>query len=121
MNFLAIVLGFSPAWIFMFRIEWLYKIRQFILLLIFYFVLFVSSVLGFFENYIDNNFNQILKAPFLALLVFSSFRYSFRVIFKRDPENTFWSFEKKPVGDVLFTILYWLFGVGAPIILVLMI
>ena len=62
--------------------------------------------------------NLGLRMPIISYAIFKMFHLIFKTIYMRNPENTAWVFEKKPIQDILFSILFWFFGVGLPFFLV---
>jgi hypothetical protein len=99
----------------MFKIDWLLIKRPFLIYLCASFVLFVISYL----QLIELSTVEVLKIPFISALVFKGMHLIFLLILKRNPENTFWEFSKKPLADILFTLIFWLLGTGLPFLLVL--
>ena len=56
-----------------------------------------------------------LKMPVLSVLIFYVLYKYFIILYKRNPENTFWVFNKKPTEDILFSLLFWIIGIGLPV------
>lgn len=115
MGFLLTLLGLSTVWLFMFKIEWLFNTRPFLIYVCISFILFVIS----YFQLVEMPLLEVLKIPFISALVFKGMHLIFLSILKRNPENTFWEFSKKPLPDILFTLMFWLLGAGLPFILVL--
>lgn len=106
-------------WLFMYKIEWLFGFGvSFWVILIYCILLFGLSFLLMELNCSENIIVEPLKMPLISFAIFKVLHIIFVRLFKRNPENTFWVFEKKPVQDVLFSILYWLLGVGLPFFMV---
>ena len=118
MLILFVTISMSIALVFMFRIEWLYG-RKTIIPLLSYTILLVviSIVLKIFAKEKPQNL-ELVTIPLFSLLFFYLISFIFKKIYKRNPENTFWEFTRKPVEDVIFTIVFWIFGVGSPYLFV---
>jgi hypothetical protein len=58
-----------------------------------------------------------LKMPLISSLVFFILSYGFQIKYKRTPQNSFWFFIKVPIQDTIFTLLFWLLGVGLPFLI----
>lgn len=115
MDFLFVFSGLSIMWLFMFKIEWLHKGG------IAFWAIFIYSLLLFGASVILHNGDigtsksiNALKMPLISYAVFRGLNFAFLRMYKREPENTFWSFQKKPIQDVIFSILFWFLGVGLP-------
>ena len=105
-------------WLFMYKIEWLFGFgTSFLVVLIYSIMLFGLSFL-LLENYGNPKMVVFLRMPIISFAIFKMFHIIFKLIYKRNPENTAWVFKKKPIQDVLFSILFWLLGVGLPFFLV---
>lgn len=115
MEFLLILVSLSTIWLFMFKIDWLLIKRPFLIYACVSFALFVIS----YFQLIEIPLLEVLKMPFISALIFKGMHLIFLFILKRNPENTFWEFSKKPLPDILFTLFFWLLGAGLPFILVL--
>lgn len=63
-----------------------------------------------------------LKMPLISFAIFKILHFSFKYLYERNPENTSWTYNKAPnkapVQDVMFSILFWLLGVGMVVILI---
>lgn len=107
--------GLSTMWLFMYKMEWLFFKHKY------FWIYFLYCMLLFFLTFvldIDSKLFNTLKMPLISLIVFEVIVFSFESIYKRKPENTFWSFRKKPIPDIIFSILFWLLGIGLPFFLV---
>lgn len=119
MDFILILIGLSIAWLFMYRIEWLFGFGvSFWVVLIYTILLFGLSFLLLELNYSNPKMVVALRMPIISFAIFKLLHILFMRIYKRNPENTAWVFTKKPIQDVLFSILFWLLGVGLPFFLV---
>jgi len=120
MEFILVLIGLSTVWLFMFKIEWLFNPKSFMVNIIYDIILFIISFLIFQYQIGNPKIIAALRMPLLSSAVFFILYWSFKKIYKRNPENTFWTFVAKPVQDVIFTILFWFLGVGLPFILIKM-
>jgi len=121
MDFVLILIGLSIMWLFMYKIEWLFDFGvSFLVILIYSIILFALSFLLLEINYGNPNIVVSLRMPIISLAIFKMFHIIFKFIYKRNPENTAWVFKKKPIQDILFSILFWLLGVGLPFFLVIL-
>lgn len=112
-----VLVGMSTILIFMFKIEWLFNMKSFLINLAYGVVLFLVALILIKEGIGDQRFVPALKVPLLSSVVFRLLYFGFIKIYKRNPENTFWVFERKPIEDIVFTGLFWLLGAGLPIVL----
>lgn len=120
MDFVLIFIGLSIAALFLFKIEWLFGFGiSFWIILTYSVLLFGLSFLLLELNYANPKMVVALKMPIISFAIFKMLHIIFKFIYKRNPENTMWALEKKPIQDVLFSILFWLLGVGLPFLLVL--
>lgn len=119
LNLFLIFVGLSTMWVFMFKINWLFGFKK-----PFWFVLLYSALLYFLSftflrlGYFDHLLVAILKVPLISLVIFKALCLGFNGLYGRNPENTAWSFEKKSMKDVIFSLLFWFLGVGMPIYLI---
>ncbi|SFO39987.1 hypothetical protein SAMN05421741_1515 [Paenimyroides ummariense] len=118
MDFIFIALGLSTMLLFMFKIEWLFNYKYFLINIFYNIVLFCGSLLMIKYQLGNPKMVVALKMPLISSIVFFLLYILFQKIYKRNPENTFWTFTKKPVQDVIFTLLFWFLGVGLPIYIV---
>jgi len=119
MDFVLIFLGLSIVWLFLFKIEWLFGNNvSFWCVLIYSVLLFCVSFLLLDMEYGNPKMVRVLKMPLLSFAVFRVLYIVFDKIYKRKPENTFWVFQKKPIQDIIFTLLFWFLGVGLPFFIV---
>lgn len=119
MDFVLILIGLSIMWLFMYKIEWLFGFGvSFLVVLIYSNMLFGLSFLLLEINYGNPNMVVFLRMPLISFAIFKMLYIIFKLIYKRNPENTAWVFTKKPIQDVLFSMLFWFLGVGLPFFLV---
>ena len=106
-------------WLFMYKTEWLFGFGiSFWIVLIYSVFLFGLSFMLLELNYSNPKMVVFLRMPVISFTIFKLLYVIFKRIYKRDPENTAWVFKKKPVQDVVFSLLYWFLGVGLPFFLV---
>jgi len=118
MDFIFIILGLSTIWLFMFKIKWLFNRKYFIINIIYNIVLFSISLLLINYHLVNPKMVVALKMPLISSIVFFILYISFKNIYKRNPENTFWVSTRKPIQDVIFTLMFWFFGLGLPILII---
>lgn len=118
MDYVYVVLGTSTMWLFMYKIEWLFSYKSYVINLCYDVMLFAVSFLLINYHIGNPKFLVALRMPLISSIIFRVLYIIFIKIYKRDPENTFWVFEKKPVEDVIFSMLFWILGVGLPVVLV---
>lgn len=119
MDFILILIGLSIAWLFMYKIEWLFGFGvSFWAILIYTVLLFGISFLLLELNYSNPKMVVFLRMPIISFAVFKVLHFIFKSYYRRNPENTAWVFKKKSIQDVLFSILFWLLGVVLPFFLV---
>lgn len=114
MDFIFITFGLSTLFLFMHKIQWLFAPKPFIINLIYDLILFILSVIMLNNDIGNPKLVVALKMPLLSSLIFFALYQIFKRVYKRDPENTAWSATKKPIQDVVFSILFLLLGVGGP-------
>ena len=109
-DFLYVFLGFTTSIIFIFKIEWLFSLRNYLLLLSFGIVLFLISKYLLVHQISNQKTVPLLQVCFYATLIFGLFYFIFKKVFHRNPVNTFWVYSRKPIEDVLFNFIFWLAG-----------
>lgn len=118
MGLIFVLFGLSTMWLFMFRIEWLLNFHSFLLNLIYDVFLFGIAFLLIDYSFFDEKYLVALKMPLVSSIMFFVMLQMFKRVKGRNPENTFWTFSRKPLSDVIFTILFWFLGVGLPFFIV---
>lgn len=112
MDYLYVIIGLNTMWIFMFNMDWLFNLKSLIIIIaIDCFLLSVSLML------LANNSNSksiALLMPLISLSIFHILSFFYKSIYKRHPKNTFHSLEKQKIADIIFTIMFWIIGVGMP-------
>jgi hypothetical protein len=117
MDFIIVLIGLSTIWLFMFKIEWLFHPKSFVINIIYDIFLFLASFLLLHYQIGNPKIIPALRMPLLSSFIFLVLYKGFKNIYKRNPENTFWVFTGKPIQDVIFTLLFWFLGCGLPFIL----
>lgn len=112
-DFWFVLIGLNTVIIFMFKTDWLFNNRILLTLAC------INAILFVIPFFYDGKFKTIgaLQIPLFSLLLFYILYQIFFKIYKRNPENTFWTLTKKPIEDVLFSILFWIIGIALPVII----
>lgn len=119
MNLFILFIGLSTMWIFMFKISWLFSYgKAFGYILIYSLLLYSLSFILLRLEFLNHLMIAILKLPLISFAIFKLLHFSFKSMYGRDPENTAWSYEKKSIKDIMFSILFWFLGLGIPILLI---
>lgn len=118
MDLIFVSIGLSIMLVFMFKIEWFFERRKF-------FMIFLYSIFLFcLYEIVLKQINGVPKTvvsfrmPLISIIIFFILFRFFKFIYKRNPENTFWRAYKMPIEDVIFTVLFFIFGVGMPFLLI---
>src|ERR1700747_3568575 len=99
MDFVFVLIGLSTMFIFMYKIEWLFAPKFFIINIVYDVVLFLISMYLLSNNVGNLKMVTALKMPLLSSIIFFILYLVFKKLFRRNPENTFWVFTKKPIQD----------------------
>lgn len=94
MDFIFIALGLSTMLLFMFKIEWLFNYKYFLINIFYNIVLFCGSLLMIEYQLGNPKMVVALKMPLISSIIFLFLYIIFQKIYKRNPENTFWTFAK---------------------------
>jgi hypothetical protein len=113
MEFSIIIIALNVGFVFMFKIDWLQNSKSYVILMILNLVLFFLS---YYFEYHSFEF-KALKIPLISQLIFLILNTIFSVLLNRKPVNTFWHFSKMKIEDVIFSLLFWIFGIGGPFII----
>lgn len=114
-----ILIGLSTVWLFMYKIEWLIDSKTFLINIGYSVVLFIASYL-LLEYGVGNPKTIVaLRMPLISSIVFLALFQLFKLIFKRNPRNTFFVFKREAIEDVVFSILFWVIGGGVPFFIVM--
>ena len=108
-NILLVALGLNILIIFLMKREWLINRQTGFIIFAINILLFIIGIT--FNDKMGDNYKTFiaLKIPLLAQAIFIILTQIFRKIYKRNPVDTFWSFTPKPVQDVLFNALFFVF------------
>jgi hypothetical protein len=118
MDIVFIVIGINVNFIFLFKRDCLLQSQSFNSLLILNFFLFVLTYIPqYFLIDLPATF-LALKIPFLSQLVFKVLLIFFRMLYKRDPLDSFWTNDLDLMKDGIFNLLFWVIGNIVPIIIV---
>ena len=116
MAFVFAVLGLFVQFIFLFKREWLFDRKTFNLILIVSAALFLLSYVLMLNNIGKPNLVRILTVPLMASMVFYAVKYIFFKIYKRNPEDTFWSMDISQMRDGIFNFIFWVLSTLLPIV-----
>lgn len=95
----------------MFKISWLYNFgKTFWRILIYCLLLYYLSIILLRLEYFNYFMVAALKMPLISFAIFKILHFSFKYLYERNPENTSWTYNKAPVQDVMFSIVFWLLG-----------
>ena len=116
MAFVFAMIGLFVQFIFLFKREWLFDRKTFNLILIVSAALFVLSYTLMLNNIGKPNLVRILTVPLMATMVFYAVKYIFFKIYKRNPEDTFWSMDISQMRDGIFNFIFWVLSTLLPIV-----
>jgi hypothetical protein len=118
MDFLFASAGLFVHIIFMFKREWLFERRSLQFILLVSSIMFAVSYLLVSNNIGNADTLRMLRIPLLAAVVFVGIKYVFFKIYKRNPEDTFWSMDFGQTADGVFNFLFWVLGIVLPAIII---
>jgi len=118
MDFIYMLFGLSTYIIFMFKIEILFNQRYFFIYLIYTIILYCVAVVLSDTDIANKTIVPALKIPLLSAVAFYILFKIFYALYQRNPVNTFGSYDKQNVKDVLFCIFFLFLGVILPIYIV---
>lgn len=118
MSIVAVFVGMSTLWIFLFKREWLLSKKCFSNLLIINILLFVLSFVFKYFDIGDINLIEFLKMGLISQLVFLPLVAIFRMIYSRNPKETFWSMDLDLMKDGVFNFVYWVCAIIIPALLI---
>lgn len=107
-GFLLVLIGLNVPILFMFKEKWLYGKKSMLLIFCVNIILFILGWL------LDHKLFDAFKMPVISTIIFYGMHQMFKKLYHRNPENTFWTFSKKPLEDILFSLLFWIIGIGLP-------
>lgn len=102
--------GLNVVYAFWYHSDWLLNVRTSILILVCNVVLFMISYVPLLGRVIDVKFHGALRVGLISYVVFQILLLIFFLIYRRKPTSTYWVFEKKPVEDVVFGIVFTVVG-----------
>lgn len=103
--------------IFLFKREWLFDKKGFRLIFIASGFLFILSYILMLNKLGNPNIVRALTIPLLSIVVFYALNYIFFAIYKRNPEDTFWSMDWSQIRDGVFNFLFWFLGIMIPVVI----
>jgi hypothetical protein len=104
---LFVVIGLNVQIIFMLYEHILLSNKRFIFLLAFeILLLFICFLIQYYFPAIHKPVS-ILKLPIISILIYWLMVEAFKGLYNRNPQNTFWSFTRKPIQDVIFSLVFW--------------
>lgn len=115
MDLIFILIGLNVPILFMFKEDWLYGKKSMLVVCCLNMCLFVLVSILQNNQTIYPKSLAALKMPFLSALIFYVLHQSFKKVYKRNPESTFWVFSNKPKEDIIFSILFWITGIVLPV------
>ena len=115
MDLIFVLIGLNVPILFMFKEDWLYGKKSMLIIFCLNVCLFiVGTVLQNSETVYPKTL-AALKMPVVSTLIFYVLHQSFKKVYKRNPQNTFWVFSKKSKEDIIFSMLFWIIGTGLPV------
>ena len=113
-DFLCVVLGLSIHGIFIFKRELLLEKQSYYSLLALSFVFFTLSYLFLRIQFGNPKLIPLLRLPLSAVIIFYVMKTIYFRIYKKNPEDTFWSMDLKLMKDGVFNFLFWVIGLLVP-------
>ncbi|MBS1525799.1 MAG: hypothetical protein JST19_09140 [Bacteroidetes bacterium] len=106
MNVICVILGLNIYGIFIVKQEWLYRGKFFCLLFLFNFILYATAHL--LEHFRIGNpkYESLLKIPFPQQALFLVLLIIHHALFRRNPEDTFWSMDWSKLKDGIFNFIF---------------
>jgi hypothetical protein len=117
MDQLLVIPGTFVLLIFLFKRELLFQKSSMQLIWVASGLLFGLAIF-FVRAQIGGSLMKMLAMPLLTIVLFSAIKYVFFLIYKRNPEDTFWSIDWNQMPDGLFNFFFWVLAVALPTILV---
>lgn len=115
MNIIFVLLATCILFVFMFKRNFLYETKPFIIILSVSFILFLIYVL-LKSNGIEYKNYQAFAIPLMQLIIFFMLSKIYKYIFGKNPEDTFWTMDKKLMKDGIFNFLFWVLAISIPVI-----
>lgn len=119
MDYIFVFFGMTTQLIFLYRRELLLDKKVFFYILYFNVFLFI---LGFiFEDFLKLDFKAvgILKMSLLSQLIFLIMIYIYKILYKKNPADTFWVSDITLLKDGIFNFIFWIAGTLIPVIIIL--
>jgi|GEM_PF-2735449 len=101
-----------------FKMELLQKRKSFLIVLCINISLFIISIILEKSNLFNPKLVIAPKVSLISQLFFVPFSVGFKLIFKRELVDTFFSMDGKKFPEGIFNFFYWLFGYGGSVLLV---
>jgi hypothetical protein len=101
-----VIVGLNVLLVFSFKRAWLLNTRPYLLLLAFNIALFIAGFLLPRYDIGDPKLVVMLKVPLIYQLVFWVMLTIFRLLFHKDPAETFWTSDRKLLKDGIFNFIY---------------
>ncbi len=114
-SLIFVLFGLSITVLFMEKMEWLMDKKMYPWIILYCTILYLASFLFLHTTIVIPAVAKVLRIPIFSFIIFVIFHSIFKILFKRDPENTYWAFTSKPIQDVIFCMLFWILGVLIPI------
>jgi hypothetical protein len=118
MNFMAIVISLFVHIIFLYKREWLFDKKIFILVVTASVIFFCVSLILTSQGIGNPKFIPALKIPFFASIIFFLMRTLFYRIYGKNAEDTLWSMNLSLMRDGVFNFLFWFLGIMIPAFLI---
>ena len=107
MDFIFIILGMSTMLLFLFKRDWLMNKNASILLLVWNIFLFCGGYSLQFYRIGNPEIVIALKISLLCQIIFFVLVFSFRKLYGKNPEDTFWTMDISLLKDGIFNFLFW--------------
>ncbi len=118
LSVIAVLFGMSTIWVFLYKRDWLLQKLPSLILLIVNFGLFILAYILQYLSVGNPKLIIFLKMGFLAQLIFLLLVSVFRMVYYRDPVETFWTMDIKLMKDGIFNFVFWVGGIIIPAILI---
>ena len=110
MELFFVLLGLNVQFIFLLKRELLFNKKSFLIILSFNLVLFFIGNIEFLRP---------LKIGIASQLIFTLLLLMFKIVFKKNPVDTFWVVDTSLIKDGIFNFLFWVLGILIPVFLFL--
>lgn len=120
MDFIYITLGMTTLIIFLFKRDWLLKKQYTTLILGWNSLLFGIGYILDHVNLVNSKFVVALKISLICHIVFFVLAGVFKIIYKQNPKDTFWTMDRSLMRDGVFNFLFWVIaGFGSAMLVFL--